>query len=97
MSYTEYATALDTAADSMEADVRLTPDTALRLAVFGSSDESLPAPGQPGARAYVECVAAVECRFGLQGRGIADLSRLPAIAAFRAEAARFRSYTKGCG
>ncbi|MEL3944851.1 hypothetical protein [Streptomyces sp. LNU-CPARS28] len=92
------ADALERAAIAMENNPGLDPDGAVRIAVWGHPDTPYPDDGQgPGVEAFdlAECAieSKVAAKYGYDaGDGIDHLDRSDAIAAARAEAARFRSY-----
>ncbi|MFJ8006120.1 hypothetical protein [Streptomyces fagopyri] len=91
MNFVAVARVLDEAADLMEADRTLDPDGAVRLAVWGDPETPYPGDNAPGADEFNEASSAIECKCGYQGNGIRDIPQRDAIAAARAEAARFRS------
>ncbi|MFG3085107.1 hypothetical protein [Streptomyces parvulus] len=95
IDFTAVADALTRAATAMETNPNLDPDGAVRLAVWGNPDTPYPGDNAPGADAFNEAVSAIECYCGWQGNGIADIPVPEAIAAARAEAARFASYGGG--
>jgi hypothetical protein len=81
-------------ADAMEADATLDPDGSVRLVVWGDADAEYPGDDAPGAEVFGEVESAIECFCGYRGHGIADIPQGEAIAAARAEAARFSSYVR---
>ncbi|MFJ4627129.1 hypothetical protein [Streptomyces sp. NPDC088847] len=86
------ARVLRESAAAMEADPSLDPDGAVRQAVWGHRDAPFPGDGQPGADLFDEASSAIECKTGWQGHGIEHIPQAEAIAAARAEAARFGRY-----
>ena len=95
MDFAAVADTLTRTADALEHSPYLNPDAAVRFAVWGNSETPYPGDDAPGAAEFDEATSAIECYCGWQGNGIADIPRDEAIAAARAEAARFRSYTEG--
>lgn len=88
------ARALDGLADALEADRGLDPDQALRLAVWGDPRAPYPGDHAPGAAAFDEAHSAMEAKTGYRA-AVERIPRGEAIAAARAEAARYRSYGGG--
>ncbi|NUS78486.1 MAG: hypothetical protein HOV70_20120 [Streptomyces sp.] len=96
MDFAAVADALTRAATAMENNAALDPDGAVRLAVWGNSETPYPDDdNSPGCDTFDEASSAIECFCGYQGNGIADIPRLEAIEAARAEADRFKSYAGG--
>lgn len=95
MDFAATANALDRAATAMQGNPALDPDAAVRQAVWGNPETKYPGDGQPGADVFDDATSAIECYCGWQGNGIDRIPRSQAIAAARAEAARFRSYGGG--
>ena len=92
MNFYAVACVLDAAAEAMEGDPSLDPDAAVRLAVWGDPEASYPGDEGTGAEEFNEAESAIECYCGWQGNGIQQIPRDEAIAAARAEAARFSGY-----
>lgn len=86
------ADALERAANAMQANPRLDPDSAVRFAVWGDPNTPYPGDDAPGAETFDYAESAIECYCGWQGNGIDRIPRRDAIRAARAEAARYRSY-----
>lgn len=94
-SFTAVAAALTGAADAMDANPTLTPDQALRLAIWGNAETPHPGKDEPGADTYDSASALIEAYCGYQGHGIRVIPQHDAIQAARTEAARYHTYGGG--
>lgn len=95
VDFSAVAHVLDATAEALGRYPGLTPDEALRLAVWGTSRAQYPGEGEPGADLYDEAHTAIESKTGWQGHGIDHIPSAEAMTAARAEAARFREMGGG--